>query len=130
MEEGDIVIEMTPFIFEDGNTYYFQIVKRSHTNDYHDLFVYEKIKVTNKIKSFWGKITITESEKFEKVSNRPELISVNLDTNEVKRDIKKILIASKAKYQLKNWDGFVGNIPDDVKVALKRESSLKNILGE
>ena len=39
-------------------------------------------------------------------------------------------MATKAKHQLKNWDGFVGNIPDDVKVALKRESSLKNILGE
>ena len=95
-----------------------------------DLFVYEKIKVTNKIKSFWGKITSTESEKFKKVSDRPELISVNLDTSEIKRDIKKILISTKAKHQLKNWDGFVGNIPDDVKVALKRESSLKNILGE
>jgi hypothetical protein len=40
------------------------------------------------------------------------------------------LIANKATHQLKDWDGFVGDIPDDVKVALKRESSLKNILGE
>ena len=39
-------------------------------------------------------------------------------------------MATKAKHQLKNWDGFVGNIPNDVKVALKRESSLKDILGE
>jgi hypothetical protein len=130
MGEEKIVIEMTPFIFEDGNTYYFQIVKRGSSNDYHDIFVYEKIKVTNKIKSFWGKITSTEFDKFQKVSDRPELISVNLDTNEIKREIKKILIATKGKHQLKNWDGFVGNIPDDVKVALKRESSLKNILGE
>jgi hypothetical protein len=130
MGEEKIVIEMTPFIFEDGNTYYFQIVKRGSSNDYHDIFVYEKIKVTNKIKSFWGKITSTEFDKFQKVSDRPELISVNLDTNEIKKEIKKILIATKGKHQLKNWDGFVGNIPDDVKVALKRESSLKNILGE
>ena len=40
------------------------------------------------------------------------------------------MIATKAKHQLKNWDGFVGDIPNDVKMALKRESSLKNILGE
>jgi hypothetical protein len=130
MEEEKIVIEMTPFIFEDGNTYYFQVVKRARSNDYHDIFVYEKIKLTNKIKSFWGKITSTEFDKFQKVSDRPELISVNLDTNEIKKEIKKILIATKAKHQLKNWDGFVGNIPDDVKLALKRENSLKNILGE
>lgn len=44
---------MTPFIFEDGNTYYFKIVKREHSNDFHDLYVYEK--VTKKHKSFWGK---------------------------------------------------------------------------
>jgi len=130
MDEIELIIEMTPFIFEDGNTYYFQIVKRGSSNDYHNLFVYEKIKLTNKIKSFWGKITSTEFDKFQKVSDRPELISVNLDTNEIKKEIKKILIATKAKHQLKNWDGFVGNIPDDVKLALKRENSLKNILGE
>ena len=136
MDEIELIIEMTPFIFEDGNTYYFQIVKRGSSNDYHNLFVYEKVK--NKSKNFWGKVT--ESEKFVKVSERPELISVILNTVEIKREIKKILIANKDIHQLKYWDGFVGDIPDDVKdiidnltirlVALKREISLKNILGE
>ena len=126
MNEGDIIIEMTPFIFEDGNTYYFQVLKRGHSNDYHDIYVYEKVKEEKK--NFWGKVTVREY--FNKINKNPELVGTSLDTNEIKKDIKKILIATKARHQLKNWDGFVGNIPDDTKVALKRESSLKNILGE
>lgn len=126
MNEGDIIIEMTPFIFEDGNTYYFQVLKRGHSNDYHDIYVYEKVKEEKK--NFWGKVTVREY--FNKINKNPELVGTSLDTNEIKKDLKKILIATKAKHQLKNWDGFVGNIPDDTKVALKRESSLKNILGE
>lgn len=126
MEAGDVIIEMTPFIFEDGNTYYFQIVKREHSNDYHDIYVYEKIKEEKKY--FWGGVKVNES--FKQINKNPELISTNLDTNEIKRYLKKILIATKAKHQLKNWDGFVGNIPDEVKTALKRENRLKDILGD
>lgn len=29
----EVIIEMTPFIFEDGNTYYFQIIKRESSNN-------------------------------------------------------------------------------------------------
>ena len=125
MEPGDVIIETTPFIFEDGNTYYFQIVKREHSNDYHDIYVYEKIKEEKKY--FWGGVKVNES--FKQINKNPELISTNLDTNEIKRQLKKILIATKARHQLKNWDGFVGNIPDEVKTALKRENRLKDILG-
>jgi hypothetical protein len=117
-----IIIEMTPFIFEDGNTYYFQIDKRDSTNDYHDLFVYEK----QVEKRFWG-----NKENFICLnSDKPELIEVRLDTHNIKARIKKILIAAKAKHQLTDWDGFVGDVPDDVKKSLKREGKLKNILGE
>ena len=45
---AEVIIEMTPFIFEDGNTYYFQIVKRGSSNDWHNLFVYEKITTKTK----------------------------------------------------------------------------------
>ena len=126
MNEGDVIIEMTPFIFEDGNTYYFQILKRGRSNDYHDIYVYEKVREEKK--NFFGIKRVNEY--FKQVNKSPELVSVNLNTDEIKRDIRKILIATKAFHQLKNWDGFVGNIPNDVKVALKRENSLKNILGE
>jgi hypothetical protein len=126
MEEGDVIIEMTPFLFEDGNTYYFQILKRGYSNDYHDIFVYEKIREEER--NFWGRVKVKEY--FKQINKSPELVSVKLDTSEIKRDIKKILISTKATHQLKNWDGFVGEIPEDAKIALKREASLKNILGE
>ena len=126
MEAGDVIIEMTPFIFEDGNTYYFQILKRESSNDYHNIYVYDKVR--QETKNIFGKVKVKEY--FNHINKNPELVRTSLDTNEIKKDIKKILIATKAKHQLKNWDGFVGNIPEDTKVALKRESSLKNILGE
>lgn len=124
--EEEIIIEMTPFIFEDGKKYYFQILKREHSNDYHDIYVYEKVK--KETKNFFGRVKV--SEEFVRINKKPELVSIELRTDEIKKDIKKILVANKADYRLKNWDGFVGDIPNDVKTALKRENSLKDILGE
>lgn len=121
----DIIIEMTPFIYEDGKTYYFQIIRRSSTNDYHDLYVYEKI--IEEKKNFWGKLKVKEY--YKQINKSPELINTNLDTREIKSDIKKILIAKKAKHQLSGWDGFVGDITEDVKKSLRRDSKLKDILG-
>ena len=119
-----VIIEMTPFIFEDGNTYYFQVLKRRSSNDYHDLFVYEKVMKKKTFFIFWTK----EFYDYVKLNENPELIGVNLNTDELKRDIYKILTAKKVNHVLKDWDGFVGNIPDDVKKSLKRENSLKSIL--
>ena len=116
---------MTPFIYEDGKTYYFQISRRSSTNDYHDLYVYEKI--VEEKKNFWGKLKVKEY--YKQINTSPELINTKLDTQEIKMGIKKILIAKKAKHQLNGWDGFVGNIPEDVKKSLRRDSKLKDILG-
>jgi hypothetical protein len=119
-----VIIEMTPFIFEDGNTYYFQVLKRKLSNDYHNLFVYEKIMKKKIFFIFWKK----DFYDYVKLNESPELISVNLNTNELKKDIYKILTTRKVNHLLKDWDGFVGNIPDDVKKNLKRENSLKSIL--
>ncbi len=118
-----VIIEMTSFIFEDGNTYYFQIFNRSSTNDYQDLYVYEK-KVTIK-KSFWGKEIIKED--FIQLNERPELIGYRLHISEIKQSIKKILTGTKAEYLIKDWDGFVGNIPDHVKKSLSRDNKLKDL---
>lgn len=121
----EIIIEMTPFIFEDGKRYYFQILKRD-SNDYHDIYVYEKVK--KETRNFFGRVKV--SEEFVRINKKPELVSIELRTDEIKKDIKKILVANKADYRLKNWDGFVGDVPNDVKTALKRDNSLKDILGE
>jgi hypothetical protein len=118
------IIEKTPFIFEDGNIYYFEITKRSGSNDYHDLWVYEKVKVD--IKFLW--IKIKEVEEYNLISDRAELVRVNLDTREIKSEIKKVLISKKVKTHLKDWDGFVGDVPEEMKMAIKREAKLNNIL--
>lgn len=122
--EDNVIIEMTPFIYEDGKTYYFQILKRENSNDYHDLYVYEKI--IEEKKNFWGKLKVKEHYKL--INQKPELVATKLNTTEIKSEIKKILIAKKAKHQLNGWDGFVGDIPEDVKKSLRRDSRLKDIL--
>jgi hypothetical protein len=115
---ANVVIEMTPFLFEDGNTYYFQIFE--FTNSYHALYVYEK-----KVKTV-GWIFKEEVEEYLQIGDK-ELVDIKLDTAEIKIDIIKILTAKKAHKKLINWDGIVGNIPEDVKVALKRESKLNDL---
>ena len=109
---------MTPFLFEDGNTYYFEVTDRD-SNNFHKLTVYDKIIG----KTFWGK---------EKISYKQigphELVETKLNISDIKTTIYKILTANKIKYILKDWDGVVGNIPDDVKKALLRNSKLNNLL--
>ena len=126
MEDKEEIIEMTPFIFEDGITYYFNVLKRGSSTMFHDLFVYEK--VITKTKSFWrGEET---KESFSQINKSPELIDIGLNTKNVKDSIKKALLANKAIGKLKDWDGFVGDIPDNIKTSLKRDGKLKSLLGE
>ncbi len=126
MSRKNVVVELTPFLYEDGNTYYFKIVKREYSNNFHDLYVYEKI--ITKTKTFFGKEKITED--LIKLNDSPEIVSINLDTYDIKNSIKKVLVSTRVQEVLKNWDGLVGNIPDDVKISLKRDGKLKSILGE
>jgi hypothetical protein len=113
-----IIIEMTPFLFEDGNTYYFEVTGRN-SNNYHRLDVYERIVG----KTFWGKEKIS----YKQIGDG-ELVETNMTTSDIKRQIYKILSANKVEYILKDWDGVVGNIPDDVKKALTRNSKLNDLL--
>lgn len=118
----EIIVEMTPFIFEDGNIYYFQIFKRESSNDYHDLYVYKK----ETYKSWYGKA----KEKYTQLNERPELVDIKLNATEIKSDIKKIINSRKANIEIEGWDGFVGDVPEELKVAIKREANLKSILKE
>lgn len=114
--DKNIIIEMTPFIFEDGKTYYFQIHKWS-SNDYHALCVYQK-----KVR----KIFFWEFASYKQIG-KLELIKTSLDVYEIKSDIKKILTSLRAHDQIKDWDGVVGDIPDEVKKSLKRDSKLNDL---
>ena len=120
-----IVIKMTPFVFEDGKTYYFQIEERESTNDYHNLYVY--VKKTEQKKFLWRK---WEEYRYEQLNSSPELVGVELDKKEICADIKKIIVSKSAKHQIKGWDGFVGNVSDEEKKALLRDSKLKDLLEE
>jgi hypothetical protein len=44
------IVKMTPFVYEDGNIYYFNILDTEYSNDFHNLFVYKKIFID---KSNW-----------------------------------------------------------------------------
>jgi len=118
----DIVIKMTPFIFENGNTYYFKIVRRDGCNDYHDLYVYNKVVIKKNF--LWWE---WENVRYDQLNESGEMVSVKLDTSEVKREIHKIIIARSAVHQLKGWDGFVGNVPEELKKSLQRDSKLNDL---
>jgi hypothetical protein len=115
------ITEMTPFVFEDGGIYYFQIMKRGTSNIYHDIFVYEKKSFTKK--NWFRKKTI---EKFVQVGGS-EMIDVNFSMDIIKDAIKKIIRSTKPR-KIDWWDGFVGNVPDDLKKAFIRASKIDDIL--
>ena len=123
MRHGDIVIEMTPFTYEDGQIYYFNITKREYSNDYHDLWVYQKVEIDE---SNWFR-NKTRVE-FRKLNESAELVSVKMDVNEIKRDIKKIIQSQKAHIQIKGWDGFVGDVPKDLQTQMTRDAKLNQII--
>lgn len=129
MKDGSEIIEMTPLIFEDGDTYYFKIVKRGTSNDYHNLFVYKKVLVDEKYGFL--KLNTRKVDFMQVINKNPELVSTKMDINDIKSSIKKVIISNKAASAstIRGWDGFVGNVSDENKKALLRDSKLKDILG-
>jgi hypothetical protein len=129
MEKDEIIVEMTPFIFEDGETYYFDIRKR-YTNVYHNLFVYKKIDKVIERKTWFG-FGATETETKTEVKclnpNNAALVNIELCAKEIKSEIKNVIISNQAVTKIKDWDGFVGDIPDNVKKSLSRENKLKDL---
>lgn len=121
----DIVIKMTPFIFEDGKTYYFEIHEQDDSNDYHDLYVYKKAVVKRKF--LWWK---WENIRYDLINESPEWVSTKLNSSEIKSDIKKIIIAKSANHQIKDWDGFVGDVSDELKKSILRDSKLNDLFDE
>lgn len=123
MEAGNTIIEMTPFVYEDGQVYYFNITKRAYGNDYHDLWVYKKVEIDE---SNWFR-SKTRTE-YRKLNGSSELVSVRMNVDEIKRDIKKIIQSQKAHIQIKGWDSFVGDVPKDLQTQLTRDAKLNQII--
>ena len=55
------------------------------------------------------------------------MVSISLDSKEIKREIKDVIIANQAVTKIKDWDGFVGDIPEDAKKSLSRDNKLKDL---
>lgn len=122
-----IIVEMTPFVFEDGNIYYFKIVKG--TSNYHDLYVYKK--VPSKFYKFFNKNTTKGV--YKKLNRSSKLVSTGLNIREIKEEIKQVLKLEirknrALKFNIDGWDGFVGDVPEEFKKSLKREAKLNDIL--
>ena len=118
-----IAIKMTPFIFEDGMTYSFEIYKSPSDTEYFDLYVYRKT-VT---KILWWKCV-----RYESINECPRKVKLfNGGYNEeIKWTIKNIIIEKSTEYKIKGWDGFVGNVPQEIKAAHKRDSKISDLIGE
>lgn len=123
MKAGESIIEMTPFTYEDGEIYYFNITKRNYSNDYHDLWVYKKVEVDDS--NWFRKKTRIE---YQKLNETSEIVSVKMDVDEIKRDIKKVIQSQKAHIQIKGWDGFVGDVPKDLQTQMTRDAKLNQII--
>ncbi len=101
MEKDKIIVEMTPFLFEDGKTYYWFGLGPTET------------KVTTEYKCL--------------NHDNGSLVNINLKADEIKREIKNVILANQAVVRIKDWDGFVGDIPTDAKKALAREAKLNDL---
>lgn len=124
-----IIIEKTEFIFEDGETYYFDIHSKQYASStYHDLFIYRKKEIKKVTRSWFHKEITTFDYEYEKVIEDGISISTRLDTNEIKSNIERKLNSIKS-HNLKGWDGFIGNVPEDKKKMLSRNSKLDDLLG-
>ena len=116
---------MTPFIFEDGDTYYFEIRDRESKN-YHNLYLYKDIEIEKKTWLGFGKPRIIK-EKI-RLYEEPVLVDFDLNINNIKREIKTELLRRNAKFAIKGWDGVVGDINPSVIKALKRDDTLNKLL--
>ena len=133
MKENTLIVEMTPFLFEDGNTYYFEIRKRHgniYHNIYHNLFVYKNVEKITERKTWFGLGPTEKKVTSELVcinKDSAALVNISLDSKEVKKEIKDVIIANQAVTKIKDWDGFVGDMPEDVKKSLSRDNKLKEL---
>lgn len=130
MTRGDIIVKMTPFLYEDGNTYYFNIVSRGSTS-YHDIFVYRKTMIEESVRVgtqflFFPIYENKRVPKYDQINSGGNLVDTKLDVDEIKAAIKEIIKSESGV--IEGWDGVVGDIPSEFKDRLLRDSRLGDIL--
>jgi len=133
MKSGDTVIGKTSFIYEDGNTYYFDIKSHGSTI-YHDLYVYKKIEVEKKVRVGTTFFFIPEYEmkmvaNYERLNDHAAAVETALKVDDIKKKIKDVIMANTC-FKIQGWDGIVGNVPDHLKDRLTRDNKLSDILDD
>ena len=101
------IVPYTKFLYEDGNYYHFKITDRSSYSTYYNIRCYKKTKI--------GLYQEVGKEK---------MVDTDLKQSKIKKEIKQILQPYTAKFNGNQWDGFVGDIPMDV----RREGRFKELL--
>lgn len=67
-------------------------------------------------------------EKFVQVGSS-QLIDIDINVNDLKSEICSVIRSTKPKV-IDGWDGFVGEIPDDLKKAFIRSSKIDDLFSE
>ena len=111
------IVKITSFIYEDGNVYYFKVNK--HSTYYYKLKVYVRKHI---------KFLFIKYDYYKLIGS--DLIDSELRTRDVKSNIDDALQKyKKLKTGLnEDWDGFIGNVSEEVKKSFMRENKLNNIL--
>jgi len=104
------VVDYTKIIYEDGNEYYFRIIKRDSI-DYPF-----KIKVYTKKSMFH---IIDDYGILNKINNR------NV-TNKLNCILQKY-VSNKKETNIEDFDMFIGNVTEDVKMKYKRNEKLDKL---
>lgn len=120
------IIEMSPFIFEDGKTYYFTIKSREWSNVFHSMYCFRRIKKTKPKYNFIFKIGQVEYYEYEQIGSE-ELVQPILSKSEISTKLKNLILSHTTK-SIANWDGFVGDVPLDIKKKLSRDSKIDSLL--
>ena len=104
-KKDEVIIDYEPFIYEDGEQYYFRITSRGETQPYHYIRAYKLVKsIVNSSRGFlfWKKTVTKEVDEYK--------------------------LLGELNYNLEGWDGFVGDVTDEEKKKILRNTKIKNIV--
>jgi hypothetical protein len=105
--ENKIIIEMTPFIFEDGKIYYFEIRSRL-TNKYHNLFCFKKVKKTKAKTFLFFKIGEMEYDEYEQIGSCQLIDSNCLNKENIESEICQLIRSHSIKSRDSKIDDLLG----------------------
>ena len=73
---------------------------------------------------FWKKTVTKEVDEYKLLGE--EMIDSNFDGLKIKKELGQIM--ERLNYNLEGWDGFVGDVTDEEKKKILRNTKIKNIV--